>query len=79
MSKPQPDEMRKRYRYRQAILRGRLALPRAAARALLGPDCAYHLYSQSGGHPQAAPDGIGLGQGISNADLTGPDAAADER
>jgi hypothetical protein len=39
-----PEELRRRYRYRTLILRGKLRLSLGAARALVGPDCAYHLY-----------------------------------
>ena len=31
-------------RYRQMVLLGRARLPLEAARRLVGPDCAYHLY-----------------------------------
>jgi hypothetical protein len=31
-------------RYRRLVLLGRARLPLAAARRLVGPDCAYHLY-----------------------------------
>jgi hypothetical protein len=37
--------LRKRYRYRELILSGRLVLPHDRAAQLLGPDCLYHLYS----------------------------------
>jgi hypothetical protein len=37
--------MRKKNRYRELILSGRLKLPHARAAQLLGPDCLYHLYS----------------------------------
>ena len=37
--------MRKRYRYRELVLSGRLILPHNRAAQLLGPDCAYHLYA----------------------------------
>jgi len=30
--------------YRKLVLLGRLKLPLAEARRLVGPDCAYHLY-----------------------------------
>ena len=30
--------------YRRLVLLGTARLPRQAARALVGPDCAYHLY-----------------------------------
>jgi hypothetical protein len=39
------EELRKRYRYRQMILSGKLKLPHQRAAQLLGPDCLYHLYS----------------------------------
>lgn len=39
------EVMRKRYRYRELILSGRLVLPYGRAAQLLGPDCLYHLYS----------------------------------
>ncbi len=37
--------MRKKYRYRELILSGRMVLPHSRAAQLLGPDCLYHLYS----------------------------------
>jgi hypothetical protein len=40
-----PEEIRLRYLYRTIILRGKARLPLEAARKLVGPDCAYHLYS----------------------------------
>ena len=36
--------MRKKHRYRELILSGRLALSHKSAARLLGPDCLYHLY-----------------------------------
>jgi len=36
---------RKRYEYRRLILRGKLLLTHKSATRLIGPDCAYHLYS----------------------------------
>ena len=39
------EVMRKKYRYRQLILSGRLKLSQKRAAQLLGPDCLYHLYS----------------------------------
>lgn len=33
-------------RYRKLILLGRLLAPLEAARRLVGPDCAYHLYGR---------------------------------
>ncbi len=41
------EEIRIRYKYRDLILRGRVRLPLDAARKIVGPDCAYHLYSVS--------------------------------
>ena len=40
-----PDEIRLRYLYRSLILRGKVRLPMDAARNLVGPDCAFHLYA----------------------------------
>jgi hypothetical protein len=37
--------LRKKCRYRELILSGRLVLPHARAAQLLGPDSLYHLYS----------------------------------
>ena len=45
MASEQADLIRKRYRYRDLILSGRLKLPHPDAAKLLGPDCAYHLYA----------------------------------
>ncbi len=39
------DEIRIRYLYRSLILRGKVTVSLEAARKLVGPDCAYHLYS----------------------------------
>lgn len=38
------EEIRRRYQYRQLLLRSRIRLPRQALLGLIGPDCAYHLY-----------------------------------
>ena len=38
------EEIRLRYLYRSLILRGKARLSLDAARRLVGPDCAYHLY-----------------------------------
>ena len=50
MDHPTDDEqaelIRKKYLYRQLILTKKVGLPRTAATKLIGPDCAYHLYSQ---------------------------------
>jgi hypothetical protein len=50
--KPEAEEARLRYLYRQLILRGKLRLPRHAAVKLVGPDCAYHLYRDYPGEDQ---------------------------
>ena len=42
----QAELIRKRYLYRRLILTKKVALPRTSATQLIGPDCAYHLYSQ---------------------------------
>ena len=39
------EAMRKRYRYRQLILSGKLRLSRERAAQLVGPDTLYQLYS----------------------------------
>ena len=39
------EEIRLRYRYRDLIIRGKIRISFEAARKLVGPDCAYHLYS----------------------------------
>lgn len=38
--------LRKKYKYREYILKGKLKLSIAAAKKLIGPDTAYHLYSK---------------------------------
>lgn len=40
--------IRKRYKYRRLIMSGKMVLPHDDAVRLLGPDCAYHLYSVEG-------------------------------
>jgi hypothetical protein len=40
------DDIRKKYAYRQMILKGKVKLTRQTAVKLIGPDTAYHLYSQ---------------------------------
>lgn len=39
------NELRIRYKYRSLIMRHKVHLTRQAAVKLVGPDCAYHLYS----------------------------------
>jgi len=36
--------IRRRYKYREMILKGQISLPPESARKLIGPDTAYHLY-----------------------------------
>ncbi|MBF0539738.1 MAG: hypothetical protein HQL03_15965 [Nitrospirae bacterium] len=38
-------QIRLKYLYRKMIISGKSRLPYAAAVKLVGPDCAYHLYS----------------------------------
>jgi len=40
------DDIRLRYLYRRLILQGKARISLDAARRLVGPDCAYHLYSR---------------------------------
>ena len=40
-------------RYRRLVLLGRAKLPFDAARRLVGPDCAYHLYFRHAAAPAA--------------------------
>jgi hypothetical protein len=42
------EEARIRYLYRDLVLRGKITLPFRAAVKLIGPDCAYRLYSTMG-------------------------------
>jgi hypothetical protein len=39
------EELRLRYLYRKLILDGKIALSLESAKKIIGPDCAYHLYS----------------------------------
>ena len=43
--KEKAEEIRVRYLYRNLILKEKIKLPYKAAVKLVGPDCAYHLYS----------------------------------
>lgn len=40
------EEVRLKYLYRSLVLRNKARIPLDAARKLVGPDCAFHLYSQ---------------------------------
>ncbi len=44
---PLAEEMRLRALYRDYVLKGKFRLPAEAVKALIGPDCAYHLYGLS--------------------------------
>ena len=50
-----PEEIRLRYLYRTVILRGKVRLPIEDAKKLVGPDCAYHLYSTRVGPSEDVP------------------------
>ena len=39
------EELRLRYLYRKLILDGKVALSFESAKRMIGPDCAYRLYS----------------------------------
>jgi hypothetical protein len=52
--------LRKKNRYRELILSGRLTLPHRSASQLLGPDCLYHLYSTAPGAPARLSQNSGL-------------------
>lgn len=45
MHSTQAEITRLRYKYRRLILKGKLHLSHQSAVKLIGPDCAYHLYS----------------------------------
>ncbi|MBF0605982.1 MAG: hypothetical protein SFH39_01295 [Candidatus Magnetobacterium sp. LHC-1] len=38
-------QIRLKYLYRKMVISGKAQIPYAAAVKLVGPDCAYHLYS----------------------------------
>ncbi len=44
----QSEEIRLRYLYRRLIIEGKVNISFDAARKLVGPDCAYHLYAFAG-------------------------------
>jgi len=39
------EEIRKRYKYRELILKRKIKVPLKYAKKLIGPDTAYHLYT----------------------------------
>ncbi len=44
---PRAEGMRLRALYRDYVLKGKVRLPAESVKALIGPDCAYHLYRLS--------------------------------
>ncbi|MBN2010432.1 hypothetical protein JW960_13885 [candidate division KSB1 bacterium] len=52
MSATISEILRIKYKYRKLIMEGKIKLPYKDAARLIGPDCAYHLYSQF--HPEAS-------------------------
>jgi hypothetical protein len=44
----QSEEIRLRYLYRRLLIDGKVRISFEAARRLVGPDCAYHLYAVVG-------------------------------
>jgi len=48
VTKESAEATRIRLEYKRLILLGKIRLPLAAAQAIVGPDCAYHLYSTRG-------------------------------
>jgi len=40
--------LRKKHLYRKMIMTGKIVLPWKTASRIIGPDCAYHLYSTIG-------------------------------
>jgi hypothetical protein len=45
MNSEKAEIIRLKYKYRRLILTGKIKLPPSVAARLIGPDCAYHLYS----------------------------------
>jgi hypothetical protein len=45
MHSQQAEIIRLQYKYRRLIQKGKLHLSHQSAAKLIGPDCAYHLYS----------------------------------
>jgi len=46
MNSDKSEIIRKKYKYRRLILTGKISLSHKNASSLIGPDCAYHLYSR---------------------------------
>ena len=49
----QAELVRLKYKYRELILKKRIKLPHKKASKLIGPDCAYHLYSGFSGKSES--------------------------
>jgi hypothetical protein len=47
MRSEKSEIIKKKYLYRKLILRGKVKISRKKALGLIGPDCAYHLYSRT--------------------------------
>jgi len=45
MESNKAEIIRLKYKYRELILKKKIRLPHKKAAKLIGPDCAYHLYS----------------------------------
>lgn len=45
MDKQKAELIRLKYKYRKLIMKKKIKLPHKKASKLIGPDCAYHLYS----------------------------------
>jgi hypothetical protein len=48
-ARAQAETIRIQHHYKRLVLLGKIALPMAIARSLVGPDCAYHLYGRVAG------------------------------
>ncbi|MCG8571082.1 MAG: hypothetical protein MJB14_13155 [Spirochaetes bacterium] len=49
MNEKEKEIITKKYRYRKLLLQHKLKLPIKTAQKIIGPDCAYHLYSGHSG------------------------------
>ena len=52
MAQPDAEVTRILHLYRRLVLLGKVRLPFAQARKLVGPDCAYHLYFRHAAGPR---------------------------
>jgi len=53
-SEDRAEILRKKHKYRELILSGKIVLPHDKAARLLGPDCLYHLYALRERHSRPA-------------------------